>query len=940
MSRRTPFLALVAGCFAGTLLAAGADEPQNQRPNIIVMLSDDMGFSDIGCYGGEINTPHLDQLAAGGLRFTQFYNTARCCPTRASLLTGLYPHQAGVGHMMEDKGLDGYRGNLNRRCVTIAEALKPAGYRNYAVGKWHVTFHTSADGPKHNWPLQRGFDRYYGTIHGAGSFYDPSSLVRDNTMISAFADPEYRPETYYYTDAIADHAVRFIGEHSQQHGEQPFFLYVAFTAAHWPMHALPEDIAKYQGKYDAGYEPIRQARLKKAARLGLVDAAQGLTPADESWHEVRDKRWEAAGMEVYAAMVDRMDQGIGKIVAELKRTERLDNTLLFYLQDNGGCAEGMGRVGNPRHPNIKRPDKPTLPPLAPEAFITGGSVPAQTRDGYPVRMGPQVMPGAADTYVAYGRGWANVSNTPFREYKHWVHEGGISTPLIAHWPGGIKDAGKLRRQSGHLVDIMATCLDLAGAKYPAEHAGQKITPAAGTSLVPTFDDQPLDREAIYWEHEGNRAIRMGRWKLVAKGPGAAWELYDISTDRTERSDLAKRHPDRVEEMTAKWEAWAKRSSVLPWIWQPPYRVAGVPMPPGVIIDYHPTASKQYIGSPSIAVLPDGSYVASHDFFGPGSTRDVTVVFGSSDRGQSWQRLAEIKGQWWSSLFVHRIPGTSGALYLLGTSAEYGYTVIRRSDDGGRTWTEPKDENSGLLLADGKYHCAPVPVVVHNGRLWRAMEDARGPGGWGSHFRSFMMSASEDADLLAAESWTCSNRLPRDPAWLGGQFGGWLEGNAVVTPEGKLVNILRADSRNPDEKAAVVTVSDDGQEQSFDPASGFVDFPGGAKKFSIRFDEQTKRYWTLCNWVPPKQRNDRPAQTRNTLALFSSADLKAWDLARVVLSHEDRVHHGFQYADWLFDGEDIIAVVRTAFDEPDGSQAHNQHDANYLTFHRIEGFRDN
>jgi arylsulfatase len=434
--------------------------------------------------------------------------------------------------------------------VTIAEALRPAGYRNYAVGKWHVTRHTAADGPKHNWPLARGFDRYYGTIHGAGSFYDPSSLVRDDTMISAYADPEYRPQTYYYTDAIADHAVRFIGDHARDHADSPFFMYVAFTAAHWPMHALPEDIAKYEGKYDAGYEPIRQARLAKAARLGLVGVQQGMTPTAQSWDEVRHKDWEARCMEVYAAMIDRMDAGVGKIVAELKRTGRLDNTLIFYLQDNGGCAEPMGRTSNPQHPNIARPDKPTLPPLAPGEFITGGSVPAQTRDGFPVRMGPTVMPGPADTYVAYGRGWANVSNTPFREYKHWVHEGGISTPLIAHWPARIKDGGKLRSQPGHLVDIMATCLDVAGAKYPAEHAGEKITPAAGTSLLPALDGKPLDREAIYWEHEGNRAIRVGQWKLVAKGPGAKWELYDISADRTELNDMAAKEPQRVQELSA------------------------------------------------------------------------------------------------------------------------------------------------------------------------------------------------------------------------------------------------------------------------------------------------------------------------------------------------------------------------------------------------------
>jgi arylsulfatase A-like enzyme len=529
-----------------------------KRPNVVVILTDDMGFSDLGCYGGEIDTPNLDALAAGGLRFTQFYNTARCCPTRASLLTGLYPHQAGVGHMMTDTGKPGYRGNLNATCRTIAEVLQPAGYRNYAVGKWHVTRHATSDGPKHNWPKARGFDRFYGTIHGAGSYFDPSSLVRDETMISPYADPEYKPQTYYYTDAITDHAVRFVAEHARDHADRPFFLYVAYTAAHWPMHALPEDIAKYRGKYDAGYGPVRKARLEKAAKLGLVDPAQGMTPQAGDWDAVRDKRWEAAGMEVYAAMVDRMDRGVGRLVAELRRSGRLDDTLVLFMQDNGGCAELQGRTGNKLHPDIARPEKPTFPALAPGDFASEGSVPRQTRDGFPVRMGPNVLPGAADTYLAYGRGWANVSNTPFREYKHWVHEGGISTPLIAHWPAGIAARGELRRQPGHLIDIAATIYDVAGAAYPAG-----ATPPEGVSLRPAFAGKPLEREAIFWEHEGNRAVRAGDWKLVAKHRGP-WELYDISRDRTEANDLAAAQPARVKELAARYDAWAKRANVEPW----------------------------------------------------------------------------------------------------------------------------------------------------------------------------------------------------------------------------------------------------------------------------------------------------------------------------------------------------------------------------------------
>jgi arylsulfatase A-like enzyme len=543
------------------LLIATAPAVAADTPNVVIIMSDDMGFSDLGCYGGEIRTPNLDALAAGGVRFTQFYNTARCCPTRASLLTGLYPHQASVGHMMEDKDSDAYRGDLNRTTPTIAEALKPAGYRAYALGKWHVTRHTGANGPKHNWPLQRGFDRYYGTIHGAGSFYDPSTLTRDNTHISAFADPEYKPERYYYTDAISDHAVRFVGDHVKDHKDKPFLMYVAYTAAHWPMHALPEDVERYRGKYDGGYEPIRKTRFEKSAKLGLIDPKQGSSPMAGQWDKVADKRWEAAGMEVYAAMIDRMDQGVGKIVAELKRTGQLDNTLVLFLQDNGGCAEVMGRTGNKDHPNIERPEKPTLAPLKPEALLPPGSVPPQTRDGYPVRMGPKVMPGGPDTYVAYGQGWANVSNTPFREYKHWVHEGGISTPLIAHWPKGIaaERRGKLVTDPGHLIDLMATCLDVAAVEFR-----ETTVKPEGVSLRPAFEGKALGRkEPIFWEHEGNRAVRQGKWKLVAKH-GRPWELYDVDADRVEAHDLSAKEPAKVSELAAAWETWAKKVGVRSW----------------------------------------------------------------------------------------------------------------------------------------------------------------------------------------------------------------------------------------------------------------------------------------------------------------------------------------------------------------------------------------
>ena len=546
--------ALPLGRFARA--AAGKD-----RPNIILIMSDDMGYSDIGCYGSEIETPTLDSLAANGLRFTQFYNTARCCPTRASLLSGLYPHQAGVGWMMSNQRVEGYQGSLHWKCVTIAEVLRTAGYATYMAGKWHVTPPKS----KEHWPLQRGFDRFYGTIHGAGSFFDPNTLTRDNEFISPYADPEYKPETFFYTDAISDHAVRFIADHGRSSPNKPFFMYVAYTAAHWPMHALPKDIAKYKGKYDGGYEPIRKRRYEKMKRLGVIEDHWKLSEQAGDWGSVKNKPWEARCMEVYAAMVDNMDQGIGKIVAELKRQGRLENTLILFFQDNGGCAEGFGRggVGKPRA------DKPPLRPMDPKALQTA-MVPRQSRDGYPTRRGVGAMPGPADTAIGYGRAWANVSNTPFREYKHWVHEGGISTPLIAHWPAKIEEKGKLRHTPSHLIDLMATCVDLAGATYPKKVKDNDIRPMEGVSLMPVFQGKPVQRKAIYWEHERNCAIRVGKWKLVAKKgltregvKPEAWELYDMEADRSELNNLATAEPDRVKQMAALYDAYARRANVLP-----------------------------------------------------------------------------------------------------------------------------------------------------------------------------------------------------------------------------------------------------------------------------------------------------------------------------------------------------------------------------------------
>jgi hypothetical protein len=356
--------------------------------------------------------------------------------------------------------------------------------------------------------------------------------------------------------------------------------------------------------------------------------------------------------------------------------------------------------------------------------------------------------------------------------------------------------------------------------------------------------------------------------------------------------------------------------------------------PGVVIDHSPAASGIYVGSPSIVILADGSYLASHDEFGPKSQyhgRAVTRVFRSADRGKTWEPISRVEGCLWGSLFVHR-----GAIYLWGTEHEYGDMLIRRSTDGGRTWSEPSDASTGLL-AKGRYHCAPVPVVVHGGRVWRAWEEAQAGKKWGENFRPFVMSAPEDADLLKAESWTRTNALPGDKTWLNGKFGGWLEGNAVVTPDGRIVDVLRVDNKPEGETAAIVRVSADGKTATFDPARDFVGFPGGTKKFTIRFDPLTKRYWSLTNYIPPIHAGKDPGGTRNTLALTSSADLRNWEVRSIVLYHPDREKHGFQYVDWQFDGDDMVAACRTAFDDGLGG-AHRAHDANFLTFHRVANFR--
>lgn len=516
----------------GIVIIMGAASPtaraQAERPNIIVIMADDLGFSDLGCYGGEIRTPNLDALAQNGLRFTQFYNAARCVPSRGSLLTGVYPHQAGVGQMVSPGNRPGYRGRLVDRVVTLAEVLREGGYQTFMSGKWHVThFDYENAGPtlhKPTWPLQRGFDRFFGHLSGGGSYYDMVSLMKGNDFIESGED-------FYLTDAINEHSEHFVREAD---ADAPFFLYIAHYAPHWPLHAFEADIAKYDGVYDVGWDQIRQARYQRLVELGIIDQNIALSErSDEipAWENADHKEWEARRMAVHAAMVDRMDQGLGRVFAALKETGRFDNTVIFFLSDNGASAETIqGR--RTRHGD----------------FARGGTEPG-------------VMPGPPDTYASFGQRWANVSNTPFRKYKAWQHEGGVATPLIAHWPKGIADRGALRHTPGHVIDFMPTVVELAGVTYPGQFNGHEILPMEGQSLVPVFAQDALDERPLFFEHFGKAAVRLGDWKLVKAGPSNPWELYNMSVDRTERNNLAAKHPERVEALRVLWDQWADRAFV-------------------------------------------------------------------------------------------------------------------------------------------------------------------------------------------------------------------------------------------------------------------------------------------------------------------------------------------------------------------------------------------
>lgn len=520
------------------------DTDSTVRPNVVLVLVDDMGFADLGVTGSEIKTPNIDKLAGNGALLTAMYNCARCCPTRASLLTGLYPHNAGVGHMGANLGTAAYQGFLRNDSATIAEVLRESGYRTLMSGKWHVAGDFVAreidswriGDVDHPTPRQRGFDRFYGIVDGATSFFSPHYMLEDDSRV------EVVPDEFYFTDAITDKAITMVEE--AVNDEMPFFLYLAHAAPHWPLHAPAEDIARYDDVYNKGWDEIRTARHEEMNGRRILQNNWQISPRDNDvmpWGDVQFPDWEASKMAVYAAMVDRMDQSIGRMVSALERLDQLDNTLILFLSDNGGCAEFMAEDGWAQY------------------------YPDVTHDGQAVTMGnvPNLRPGDQSTFQSYDKPWANVSNAPFRSYKHFVHEGGISTPLIAHWPNSIKQP-MVAHAACHVVDVLPTILAATGCSYVSELGGHEIQPLQGESFLDLILAKDWEREQpIYFEHEGNSAIRLANFKLVKKH-GEAWELYDMEADRTELNNLVGKNAPMERAMLNQYNDWASKTGVLNW----------------------------------------------------------------------------------------------------------------------------------------------------------------------------------------------------------------------------------------------------------------------------------------------------------------------------------------------------------------------------------------
>jgi arylsulfatase len=530
---------LLVVCAAGEAGVAG----QTRRPDLIVILADDLGYSDLGSFGGEIRTPHLDQLAQEGLRLGTFYATPRCSPSRAALLSGRHPHEVGVGHLNGAWSEPAYRGEIADDVALLPELLRDAGYRTYMAGKWHLAHNPDRNdpdpSPQASWPLQRGFDAFYGTLRGSGSYWDPPTLLEGNEPVAPGEG------LWHYTDALADKAVRYLRRHEDEHADDPFFLYLSFTAPHWPLHALPADLESYEGHYLEGWDEIRRQRFERQKELGLFSETTTLPPADSAapaWEQAGDTAWQAQRMQAYAAMVTAMDRAIGRVLGQLEASGRADDAIVIFASDNGASAEELDGVY-------------LLAPL----FMP---VPESTRDGRPVRFGDlhDATPGNEETFMTYGRGWAQVSTTPFRLYKHWTHEGGLRVPFIVRWPGAdVLAGGSIVDQPADLLDVLPTVLDLLDVSAPPAVSGE----LPGRSLRPALTGAELAERTFFWEHEGNRALRQGQWKLVSRWPGA-FELYDLAADPTESQNLARQRPELVAELAGEWQQQADRLGVGRW----------------------------------------------------------------------------------------------------------------------------------------------------------------------------------------------------------------------------------------------------------------------------------------------------------------------------------------------------------------------------------------
>ena len=515
------------------------EKKRPEKPNILLIMVDDMGYSDLGCYGGEVQTPNINELAEQGIRFTQMHNCARCCPTRASLLTGHYPHLAGINGM----GV-----NLSINTATIGEILKENGYHTGMTGKWHLSRTKPLENPEEqlewlanridrgpfspleNYPCNRGFEEHWGVIWGVVNFFNPFSLVHNEEPIKDI------PEDFYMTNFITEKSLDLIDEYSKD--DKPFFLYVAHTAPHWPLHALPEDIAKYKDTFKIGWDSLRANRYKRMIELGLIDEETYKLPENssgKSWEDCQEKDYEAANMAAHAAMIDRIDQGVGQIINKLKETGQYENTIIFVLSDNGASYE--------------------------RGYPPGFDRPGYTKDSTIIEYNSP-NPGSGTTWNYLGNAWASAVNTPFRYWKKESYEGGSATPFIVHWPKGLKGKeNTINRGLAHVIDILPTCLDLTGAEYPETINGEETVTPAGKSLLPLlYNETEKIHDTLYWEHERGRAIRIGDWKMSAL-PGKKWELFNISEDHTETNDLSDTYPDKVAEMNEAWETWAKTMNI-------------------------------------------------------------------------------------------------------------------------------------------------------------------------------------------------------------------------------------------------------------------------------------------------------------------------------------------------------------------------------------------